>query len=421
MLDRSVAPQYSKVTKINFKKAESIHLDNGIPLHYIKLGSQPVLKAEIIIPAGKWYERKNGLAYFTSQMLSEGTKAKSSAEISEALEMYGAQLDINAGNDYIMITLYTLSKYFENLVNILYEILYEPSFPSSEFKKLVKRQISHLRIQNNKNNYLASKYFREALFGKSHPYGYYPTEEAIKKLNQSDLIEYHRSSILNSNIEIILSGNVLEKHINLVNKKFPLSESNGISDFLSFKSIPGKKDLSFDREGSLQTSLRIGKKIMNKKDPDYHKLTITTTLLGGFFGSRLMKNIREDKGFSYGINANIVNFIKDSFFVIATDVKKELRDEAINEIKKEVQKLRSEPPEEAELELVKNYITGSFQGDVNTPFQLAEKFKSIYLHGLNYDFYDTFFETIQKITPDDITDMTQKYLDPASFTIVKAG
>jgi predicted Zn-dependent peptidase len=175
------------------------------------------------------------------------------------------------------------------------------------------------------------------------------------------------------------------------------------------------------RDDALQSSIRLGIKSINRKNKDYFKFSIMNTLLGGFFGSRLQKNIREEKGFTYGISSSLVPMYRSGYWAVGTDVKNENVAETISEVKKEMQILKDELVSEEELSLVKNYLMGSFTGELTQAFDIAEKVKIIELEGLDADYYDQFQDQIFSCTPSEIRDLANKYLDPSKLTEVVVG
>jgi predicted Zn-dependent peptidase len=165
----------------------------------------------------------------------------------------------------------------------------------------------------------------------------------------------------------------------------------------------------------------LGTQIINRSHPDYQKFLVTNEILGGFFGSRLMKNIREDKGFTYGIGASVNVFEHEAYMVIGTDVKKEVANQTFEEIEKEIKMLQTTLVDEEELAIVKNYILGSFMGSINTPFSLIDKYKTLHYSNLNYDYYDRYYETISQISAETVREIAQQYLNYDEMVKISVG
>jgi len=421
MLDRTVAPPFHRIDQILIKQPERSLLSNGLKLFTLNSGTQPVLNLELIFRAGKWFENEPGVAFFSSKMLSEGTPDMDSKQIAETFESYGASIDINPGFDFLSISIYCLTRHFVNLVPLIKSIVGSPTFPLSELETMKNIQIQNLKVNNEKTDFVARQIFRKSLYGKDHPYGHSLEQDKIKKIKYEQLQGFFDEFIHGRLYALILSGKVDEDIRKMVDDEFgelelkPQPEENSLT-------ISGNlEELEIDKPDSKQTSLRIGKRCISMHHPDHAGLLIANELLGGFFGSRLMKNIREEKGFTYGIHSSIVNLKNDNFLVIAADVKKESRQEALKEIRKEINTLGNIAVPESELETVKNYMLGQLQASVNSPFALASKFKVLFLNGLTYDYYNTLIETINQITPELITSIAKKHLIASDMVVVAVG
>jgi len=411
MVDRSVAPEFRRIEKVEFQEAVSGELDNGLPLHIVNAGTQPVIRIEWICHSGVWYEPKNGVSFLTTKMLTEGTGKMNALQIAEHFDRYGAFLELNPGFDYNSINLYALTKQLENTLPVFREILLESVFPEQEFHILKNNTLSDLRIKNAKNNVVASRKFRELIFGKDHPYGKELTEEAVHSVQEpAELRRYFEESFHNQ-AEIVVSGLVSDKDIEALNyyfgdlKRIQLKKENPVLP----PYFPAKELI--EKDNSVQSSIRVGKRLFGKEHPDYLKTLVANEVLGGYFGSRLMKNIREEKGLTYGVYSRLMHFKNEGYFLISLDVNKERAQEAIDEIYKEIRKLQTTPVPLDELEIAKNQMIGGFLSEISSPFALAEKFKAIHFHGLDYGFYQDFVSTVNGITPEEIMEMAARYFD----------
>ncbi|MGB3182414.1 MAG: pitrilysin family protein [Cyclobacteriaceae bacterium] len=420
MLDRTQAPPFAQADEINITKAETITLDNGVPVHIIRAGTQPAVKLEVLLPAGKWYEPKNGLAWFTTKMLKEGTQNKSSEVISSLFDFYGVEAEFETSLDRSEMSLKVMNKHLPDLLELVHEILYTPSFPDNELETLRNIKIQESRVENNQNHTYASRKLRENIYGTEHPYGKFFTEEAMRAISKQDIKDYHNSHIKDTE-EFIIAGRVEDKHIDLLNRMFGQKELNKPSHNNSFTSSPGEKNLYVGKDHSLQTSLRLGKESILKSHADYIDLKIATTILGGYFGSRLMKNIREEKGYTYGISSTLLPLEQSTLMIIGSDVIKEHREAAVSEIFSEIRKLRTEPVSESELDTVRNYMIGAFLGSIDTPSDIAEKFKNTHYLGLDYSYYHNFMDRVKNINPEKVIEVTNKYLHEDSLYQVLVG
>ncbi|MDF9799815.1 zinc protease [Catalinimonas alkaloidigena] len=423
-LDRRVAPPARPIRHIDFLEAETTQLSNGIPVHMIRSGKQPVVGLELIFRhGGIRHEQKNGVAFFTNKMLAEGTEQNNSVTISNEIDKYGAFLQLSPGLDYSSVDMYMLTRHTQPLLNTLRELITESVFPEDEFQKLKTIQLQHLKLHNKKSNALASKKFKAALFGAQHPYGRTLQEEDIPSITSNELKAFFQHQLKNQ-LEIIISGDVNTEVLQAVEQYFgglPLVASSPSEDDLPEAVLTQKKRTVIERAENLQSSIRMGCPMLTKNHPDYNKMKILNTILGGYFGSRLMRNIREDKGFTYGINSGLITLRDAGYFVIGTEVKKEFTAQVIEEIYREMAHLRDVPLGNTELNTVKNYMAGRLMASVDTPFALAEKFKNIHLYGLTYNFYKSYLNTINTIDAASLQEMAKKYLVEENMVEVIVG
>lgn len=423
MLDRLTPPSYQTIQEIEYIKASTEYLSNGIPVHIINAGKQPVLGIEFIFKAGIRHELQNGVAFFTTKMLSEGTKTRNAAEISNYIDQFGAYLHLNTTPDFSALELYTLIRHADPALKLLSELITTSVFPDTELQILKNIQQQQIRVNDEKSNILASKKAKAALFGENHPYGKSINEEAIGQINR-DMLHHFFLQHYQSDFEIILSGQTTPEIIKVLEKYF-----GHISQLTAAQTVypagaptPDRRHrIVIEKPENLQSSIRVGKLLFTRNHPDFAKVKVVNTLLGGYFGSRLMRNIREDKGFTYGISSGIATFQETGYFVIGTDVKKEFTLQTMEEIYKEIDKLQREPVGDEELRTLKNYMAGHLLSSVDTPFALADKFKNVYLYGLDYDYYAHYLQTINHMTPDIIQDTAKKYLQTDKMKEVIVG
>ena len=424
MLDRTISPAFQTIAAINIPPVQVITLSNGIPLYVVNVGEQPVIKIEFIFEAGSWQEPQNGVSSFTSKMISEGTSKHSSAEISEYFDKFGSFIESGQGLDRANLVVYGLKKHLSFLLPMVQELLNDAIFPEKELETFKNIQQQTLQVNSEKTAFIANKTFRKKVFGNVHPYGNSMTEKAIEGINQEVLIDFYRNYWQGEPYRIYLSGNVGEAEIKQIEQYFG---SNIISQSASNKTfadavLPKKENILIEKEGAMQSSIRMGKQLMTRKHPDFFTMLLLNEVLGGYFGSRLMKNIREEKGLTYGISSNLALFGQAGYFVIGTDVKREFTQQTIDEIHKEIKILQTELITGDELEVVKNYMVGSFAGSLNTPFDIADRYKVIFSENLPLDFYDNYIPTIQQISDVMLLEAANKYLAIDSlFEVVVGG
>ena len=347
-----------------------------------------------------------------------------SAEISEYFDKFGSFIESGQGLDRANFVVYGLKKHLPFLLPMVQELLNDAIFPEKELNTFKNIQLQTLQVNSEKSAFIANKTFRRKVFGDVHPYGNSMNEEAIKGINQTVLVDFYHNYWQGKPHRIFLSGNVGEAEIKLIEQYFG---SQTISSSISNKVftnqvLPKGENILIGKEESMQSSIRMGKQLMTRKHPDFFTMMLLNEVLGGYFGSRLMKNIREEKGLTYGISSNLALFGQAGYFVIGTDVKSEFTQQTIDEIHKEIKILQTELITGDELEVVKNYMAGSFAGSLNTPFDIADRYKVIFSENLPLDFYDNYIPTIQQISDEMLLEAANKYLAVDSlFEIVVGG
>jgi zinc protease len=425
-LDRTIAPSYRIIRSIHLPAAETLRLDNGIPLHVINIGEQPVVRLECLFEAGSWYEITPGASYFAIKMLSEGTLTRSSAGISEAFDYVGAFTEMTHSADRSGLVVYCLARFLPEVLPLVQELIASATFPKKEWEDLRNITLQNLRVNQEKTAYLATRHLRAHLFGPQHPYGRSQSEEQITNLSRETAQAHYEQHIRSSHYRIILSGQVGAAEIGLVNQYLgqiqpltPAAEAGKVTT----APLPaeGAGTLLIEKTDSLQSSIRLGKRLITRQHPDYFRLLVTNEILGGYFGSRLMKNIREEKGLTYGISSSVATLRHDGYFTIGTDVKKEFTQQTLDEIRKEIGILQEQPVPDDELQNVKNFMAGEFAGSLNTAFEVADRQKILLLDGLPADFFQRYIDQIHATTATDIQEMANRYLQVDSLTEVVVG
>jgi predicted Zn-dependent peptidase len=410
-VDRNQEPHLSIPEKIIIRQPEEFVLDNGLKAYVIDSGEQEVVKLEIVFQAGMVHEKQRLIASAANLMIDDGTSRHSAAELSEVLDYYGAYLQKDDMYDYSAVSLFVLGKFFEKTLLLFSEVLFDAIYPEKELNIFVKRNIQRFEVAQKKVSFVSKRKFIESLYGENHPYGYAYEKEDYEKLNRDLLFSFHRSHYKLHDALIIISGKIKEKELKTLNSVFGnLPAANGTDNTVHLPSLPEKPFSEFiPKQDAIQSSIRIGRRLFSKTHPDANGITVLNTLLGGYFGSRLMSNLRENKGYTYGINSSTVSLLRSGYFLISTETGTEVTKPAIQEIYHELKRLREEPVGNEELQLVKNYLTGSFLRSMDGPFALASKFKRIKTYGLGYEYYEKFLHTIRTIDADEIMRLANLY------------
>ena len=425
-LNRKIQPGFKTIDKIKIIKAEKHLFDNNVSLYTINAGLQDVVKIDFLfsIPMQLWYKNNPLIAPAANLMLQDGTKNLTSVEIAEKLDFYGAFLHLNTNKDYSTVTLFSLNKYLPKTLKIIEDIIKNSVFPQKEFEIFIQKKKQQFIVENEKVKTLASRKFSQVLFVENHPYGKVEQLKDYNNLTTRHLSEYYNSLYVAKNCKIIASGKINKDIIKLFDNCFGRNDwdtqFNIKANNFEIKPSNQKTHLIL-KDDSLQSAIRIGKPLFNKLHPDYTGMQVLNTVLGGYFGSRLMSNIREDKGYTYGIGSFIASLKNAGYFAIATEVGTDVCKNAIKEIYFEIKKIRNELIPENELNLVKNYILGEMLRIFDGPFSLAESFRSILEYNLDYSYFDKFIDTVKNITSKELNTLANKYLDEDSMLEAIAG
>jgi zinc protease len=419
MLDRTIPPPFIRSNSFDLYKPELKILANGIHSYFIPGGNQDVIKVELVVNAGRWVEKTWGAAYFASQLLSKGTQRKNSFEIAQLFDRYGAHLEIHPGLDFVSISLYSLTRNLEPAFQLLIELLTEATLPEKELEQIKSIYLQNLKVNNEKTSFLASKLFRKNLFGDDHPYGRELDEKDIESLTRVSLVEHLHA--FSENISVFIAGKITDETKTLLTNRLEVLPNR--KTIATEKSVPFRKPVNQRQEksGSVQSSIRLGRKAILRSHTDYVDVLFLSHILGGYFGSRLMKNIREEKGLTYGIHASLHALKNDSYLAIGADVNKENVDLTIQEINKELRRLRDEPIDANELELARNHFIGGLQSELTTAFAHADKIKTITLFGLSDQYYHRMISRIEKITAEDLMKTGAVYFSEDTFLEVAVG
>ncbi|MBC7914039.1 MAG: insulinase family protein [Pyrinomonadaceae bacterium] len=422
MVDRTLAPQFKQVEQIQLLKAEPYILDNNIKLYVINGGEQELIRIELIFKNVNWNKAKPLQAYVVNSMLVEGTSKLTAQQIAERIDYYGAFLQADYNYDYSTVTLFTLTKHLEATLPVVKSIVTDSVFAEAELETFKINQKQKLLVSLEKNDYLGRRLFNHALFGDTI-YGYKTESLDYDKLDRAQLLAYFGAAYQPSNCTIIASGKINEATIKTLNDFFGKDWDKGTDiqpNVFSFSTEKGSEHYC-ERSEALQSAIRLGRVTVNRSHPDFPGLQVLNTVLGGYFSSRLMSNIREDKGYTYGIGSAIVSFHNAGYFVIGSEVGSHVCAAAITEIEKEIRLLQTELIPQDELNLVRNYMMGSLLGSLENALSHADKFKNIFFSGLTYEYYDQYINIVKTITAEQLQALAIKYLDVSDLEKVIVG
>jgi zinc protease len=409
-LDRTTPPAFRTIQTVQFPTHQSVTLDNGQPLYVVNVGEQPVVRIEVLFEAGTWHEDADGASFFGVKMLTEGTEKRTSAQISGHFDQIGAFVDLSHTPDRANIMVYGLTKHLSGILEMVSELIHEATYPEKEFNDLRNISLQNLRINLEKNAYVATTTFKERLFGAAHPYGKTQNEKSIKALSVADLQNFYTNRIKARPFRVFLSGQVGDAEVALVNQYLGQHTVVSPTEVSKLQTIVSQTEpFWIEKADAVQSSVRLGRVLFKRQHPDFYRMIVANEIFGGYFGSRLMRNIREEKGFTYGISSSIVPMRQAGYWVVGTDVKKEFAQATLDEIQKEIYRLQTESVPENELETVKNYLAGEFAGSLNTPFEIADRVRLMVLEGLDVEFYSNYIQRLRVVTAEDIQKIANQY------------
>ena len=411
MLNRTSPPPIRDVANLRLPDIQVHTLDNGMPLYEIQMGTQEVIKLEVVFQAGRPYEKKQLAARATSSLLREGTRSFSAAQIAEQTDFYGCSLSFPFNLDTSNIILYSLNKHFDKVMPILEEILSAPSFPEAELNAFIKRNQRRLEVDLAKNDILAYREITALIFGPTHPYGYNSFPETYSALKRDDLADHFKSLYNSSNCAAFISGRSSPDIIAMVNERLSRAIPRGEAAQASFQtSQEAPQAIKIKRPDTVQAAIRIGRRLFNRQHDDFLGMYVLNTILGGYFGSRLMGNIREDKGYTYNIYSTLDAMQFDGYFYVGTEVGNEFVEDTLRQIYFEIGQLQQEPVDTEELAMVRNYLMGNFLTMLDGPFNVSEVVRTLITEGLPLSFFETMAEAVSHITADELQQLAQRYL-----------
>lgn len=423
-MNRSVAPKIETIDTIQLPELDVLELDNGVPVYRIAAGDQDVVKIELLFKAGKWYEQKNLVADFTNRMLREGTKTRAGREIADTFDFYGANVNYSAGFETAGASLFSLTKQVNHLLPLFFEVFSEAVFPESELHTILKNRKQRLEVDLEKNEFLTNRNFVQALFGTKHPYGRITEFSNFDDIWINDLISHYKQFYSASNLIILVSGKFDDVVIKQLNQFFGSAGYVGekANDKIEFAIEPSEELIHHtEKKDAVQTAIALGNHSINKHHPDFLKVSVLNTVFGGYFGSRLMSNIREEKGFTYGIHSSFVSYPHAGFMEISSEVGKDVCADTLKEIEKEIALLRTELIEEDELQVVKNYLSGKILRSIDGPLKYSETLKGLILYNQSPEYIHKVLKTIQDVTAEELLQLAQQYLNYDKMYKVTVG
>ncbi|HNP53502.1 MAG TPA: pitrilysin family protein [Ferruginibacter sp.] len=419
-MNRKTAPviKGAKDYTLNLKPYAYAELNNGVPVYLVEAGTQDVLQIEWVFYAGNHYEKQKGVAAAANFLLKNGTGSRTAFQINEAFDYYGAFCNRACYNETAVVNLHCLSKHIDALLPVMIDLFTDARYPEEELAIYQQNAKQRLLVNLKKSEFVAGRLIDSYLYGADHPYGVYSSPVDIDQLSATPLRTYYNDYYVNGTCALFVAGkwegDLLEK-LNSSFGSLPWKKPSFQTPLIATHPATEKKYRIQNDPDSVQGAIRMARPFPNRHHPDFKKVMVLNNVFGGFFGSRLMSNIREDKGYTYGIYSYVQNHIQETAWLISTEAGKDVCEATIQEVYLEMQRLREEPVPEEEIDLVRNYMIGSILGDLDGPFHIMAKWKNIILNNLTESYFYESVDAIKNITATDLQGLANQYLQPDSF------
>ena len=417
-LNRSQAPSVSLSNDINYIEPERYLTPAGVPVYLMRNETSEAVKLELIFDAGSIYAEKP-VAGLTTGMLLAGTAEKTMAEINDMIDDHGGYFNASVSADYAYLNIFGLNESMDQLVPIIEEALYHANFPETELIQLKAERKQNLMVSLEKVSTLAQRGLQEHLF-KGTPYGRINQPDDFDGVTRTDIQAFFETYFKKGLRKINWVGNPSAAQLDRILQCFA-RWTKEVKSLPPINYTPSIERIEVKKADAVQTGIRMGKILFDRSHPDYHKMTVVNTILGEYFGSRLMSNIREDKGYTYGIGSYLGENQSNGYFVIATEVGNEFLADTLVQINTEIERMRTELVPQDELSLVQNYLSGQFLRSADGPFAMMDLFSMAEIRGLDYIFYQNALRTIEGITSAEIMETAASHLNSEEMLIVTAG
>lgn len=412
------APQIP--TTIDLPRAERTRLDNGTELYLLPANEFEVLRVSFVFRAGTVHQRRPFVASATANLLAEGSARFTAREIAEQLDFYGSYYDVSIDRDFVYLSFCTLTRFFRETLATAAEILLHPLFPEPELRTYCAKRRQELDIERTKVETEAREAFARSLFGATHPYGIsYPASD-YDTLTRADVEEHYRRLYTAENCFVVCSGHIGPEERAAV-AALACQLPHGTRAEAPMPATATTHEARVTHPRAVQSSIRIGRLLFPRQHPDFLGMQVVAAVLGGYFGSRLMQSLREERGYTYGVSAAMINFEREGYFALATQVGIEVTSDALRLIYNEIERLRIEPMAESELRLVQNILAGEMMRILDGPFGMADATIENILCGTDNEAIARNLQRIRTITPDDIQRLASEYLRREDLVTVVAG
>lgn len=389
---------------------------SGVEVYAVGGVTEPVIHLELIVQAGRVHAAHPSLPSASASMMNEGTTSRTAKQISEEIEYFGSTVRCNAGTDAMSISLYCVSRFFEPSLAIVEDMLMNATFPERELDVYKQNKLQKLDISLQRNEYVANTQIAQQLF-KGHVYGYHATREDIEQLSQ-EALSGHYQMVGSHNMAAFVVGRIDDKHLKTLEEMLSRLRAGTRAPRVAAPAPHVPKSSFLDGPQHLQCSIRMGRWAVSRNHPDFGGLYFLNTLFGGYFGSRLMTNIREDKGLTYHISTSLETLAEGASLILSTEASNENKDVVLEEIYAEMRSLRSELISTEECEMTRNYIMGNLMMQLDGPFRAIDVAKTLFMENIAPESFDNMINSIERITPEQLRELAREYLDLQQFDVV---
>ncbi|MEM9260443.1 MAG: pitrilysin family protein [Bacteroidota bacterium] len=397
-------------------------LDNGLSVYEMRMGTQEVVRIELVFQAGRPYEAQQQVARAAAALLKDGTAEKSSAQVAEHFDYYGATLSAAFQTDTNNLVLYCLERQLPHVLPLFVDLLLAPAYREQDLSTYIRRRQLSLQEDLHKPEVVAYRHITACFYGEDHPYGYNSTSDTYAQLNPTLLQAHHQRLHMATNGFALVSGHFQASTAKLIHQqlaRIPRGVAASAPEMAIANESPSTIHLPVPN--SPQSGIRIGRSLFTRQHPDATGLYFLNTVLGGYFGSRLMTNIREDKGYTYNISSSYETLRFAGSLQIDTEVSPEHVAATIKEVHNEIHRLQTDPIPPAELQMVKNYLMGTFLSMVDGPFNWAETVRTLLSEGLPIDSFQALIDTTLDMDQNTLQHLAQTHLQAADLWTVIAG
>ena len=419
MLNRKEQPQLTPIENIDFIEPLVYDITENVKLFFMKEVPNETCRIDLYFDAGN-IRSSEGIPSFVNALLLSGTKDKTATQISNEIDALGGFIDSGISAENSVFSLYCLRENAIKLIQLIVDSIDNVAFHEKEVDELLADKKQAFLTNMEKVSYICQREFQQKLFNSSHVYSKIADESYYENVSIHSLKKFFHDHYQNGLTKVVLVGNLQQDEvddiIDTVGKWAKLGETTFESDV---QNLPGT--FHVEKPNAVQSAIRVGRILFNKKHKDYNDFLVLNTILGDYFGSRLMANIREDKGFTYGIGSMVAEYNNIGYFLIATEVGTEVKDATLLEIQNEIQRLKTEFVGREELALVKNYLLGQLLKSADGPYSMTDLFLSAEAQGFDLEFYNKAIHDLNNITPERIQDLAKKYLIWEEMSVVSAG